>query len=80
MQSVLLVVGAVMAGKTSWVGIAGWAARAHTLWVCGPVERNTHERLDEAHHMQWLGEVSALEESRLFAVEGVVEMGASVAG
>lgn len=27
------------------------------------IERNTHERLDEAHRMQWLGEVSALEES-----------------
>lgn len=38
LQSVLLlVVGAVMAGKTSWVGIAGWAARAdHRLRVCGP--------------------------------------------
>jgi DDE_Tnp_1-associated len=37
-QSVLLlVVGAVMAGKSSWVGIAGWAARAdHRLRVCGP--------------------------------------------
>ncbi len=37
-QSVLLlVVGAVVAGKTSWVGIAGWAARAdHRLRVCGP--------------------------------------------
>jgi predicted transposase YbfD/YdcC len=38
LQSILLlVVGAVMAGKTSWVGIAGWAARAeHGLRVCGP--------------------------------------------
>lgn len=37
-QSILLlVVGAVMAAKTSWVGIAGWAARApHRLPVCGP--------------------------------------------
>ena len=37
LQSILLlVVGAVMAGKTSWVGIAGWAARAeHRLRVCG---------------------------------------------
>src|SRR4051812_50219757 len=26
-----------MAGKTSWVGMAGWAARAeHGLRVCGP--------------------------------------------
>jgi predicted transposase YbfD/YdcC len=38
LQSILLlVVGAVMAGKTSWVGMAGWAARAeHGLRVCGP--------------------------------------------
>ena len=37
-QSVLLLaVGAVMAGKSSWVGIAGWAARAdHRLRICGP--------------------------------------------
>jgi len=37
-QSILLlVVGAVMAGKTSWIGIAGWAARAeHRLRRCGP--------------------------------------------
>jgi hypothetical protein len=36
-QSVLLLaVGAVMAGKGSWVGIAGWAARAeHQLRICG---------------------------------------------
>lgn len=27
------------------------------------IERNTHERLEEAHRMQWLGEVSALKES-----------------
>jgi integrase len=27
------------------------------------IERNTHERLEEAHQMQWLGEVSALKES-----------------
>jgi hypothetical protein len=27
------------------------------------IERNTHERLEEARRMQWLGEVSALEES-----------------
>jgi hypothetical protein len=27
------------------------------------IERNTHERLDEARRMQWLGEVAALEES-----------------
>jgi hypothetical protein len=27
------------------------------------IERNTHERLDEAHRMQWLGEVAALQES-----------------
>lgn len=27
------------------------------------IERNTHERLDEARRMQWLGEVSALQES-----------------
>jgi DDE_Tnp_1-associated len=33
----LLVVGAVMADKTSWVGIAGWAARPrHRLRGCGP--------------------------------------------
>jgi predicted transposase YbfD/YdcC len=38
LQSILLLaVGAVMAGKASWVGIAGWAARAeHRLQVCGP--------------------------------------------
>jgi DDE family transposase len=38
LQSVLmLAVGAVMAGKSSWVGVAGWAARAdHQLTVCGP--------------------------------------------
>lgn len=37
LQSILLlVVGAVMAGKTSWVGMAGWAARAeHRLRKCG---------------------------------------------
>ncbi|MDP9429303.1 MAG: ISAs1 family transposase [Actinomycetota bacterium] len=37
-QSILLlVVGAVLVGKTTWVGIAGWAARAdHRLRVCGP--------------------------------------------
>jgi hypothetical protein len=27
------------------------------------IETNTHERLDEARRMQWLGEVAALEES-----------------
>lgn len=27
------------------------------------IETNTHERLDEAHRMRWLGEVAALEES-----------------
>jgi hypothetical protein len=27
------------------------------------IETNTRERLDEAHRMQWLGEVAALEES-----------------
>ena len=27
------------------------------------IETNTHERLDEAHRMQWLGEVGAVEES-----------------
>jgi hypothetical protein len=27
------------------------------------IETNTRERLDEANHMQWLGEVAALEES-----------------
>jgi integrase len=27
------------------------------------IERNAHERLEEAHRMQWLGEVSALKES-----------------
>ncbi len=27
------------------------------------IERNTHERLEEAHRLQWLGEVSALEEN-----------------
>jgi len=27
------------------------------------IETNTRERLDEAHRMQWLGEVSALQES-----------------
>jgi len=27
------------------------------------IESNTHERLDEARRMQWLGEVAALEES-----------------
>ena len=27
------------------------------------IERNTHERLDEAHRMQWLGEVANLKES-----------------
>jgi hypothetical protein len=27
------------------------------------IEHNTHERLEEAHRLQWLGEVSALEES-----------------
>ena len=27
------------------------------------IERNAHEWLDEAHRMQWLGEVSALQES-----------------
>jgi hypothetical protein len=27
------------------------------------IERNTHERLGEANRMQWLGEVSALQES-----------------
>lgn len=28
------------------------------------IEANTHERLDEARRMHWLGEVAALEESR----------------
>ena len=27
------------------------------------IETNTRERLDEAHRMQWLGEVAALQES-----------------
>lgn len=27
------------------------------------IEANTHERLDEARRMRWLGEVAALEES-----------------
>jgi hypothetical protein len=27
------------------------------------IETNTHERLDEARRMHWLGEVAALEES-----------------
>lgn len=27
------------------------------------IERNTHDRLEEAHRLQWLGEVSALEEN-----------------
>ncbi|MET8787499.1 MULTISPECIES: hypothetical protein [unclassified Streptomyces] len=27
------------------------------------IEANTRERLDEAHRMQWLGEVAALKES-----------------
>lgn len=27
------------------------------------IEANAHERLDEAHRMQWLGEVAALEEN-----------------
>jgi hypothetical protein len=27
------------------------------------IERNTHERLEEAHRLQWLGEVSALQEN-----------------
>jgi hypothetical protein len=27
------------------------------------IETNTHERLDEARRMRWLGEVAALEES-----------------
>ncbi|MFE7975604.1 hypothetical protein [Streptomyces shenzhenensis] len=27
------------------------------------IEANTHQRLDEAHRMQWLGEVAALKES-----------------
>lgn len=38
LQSILLLaIGAVLAGRNSWVGIAGWAARAdHQLRVCGP--------------------------------------------
>ncbi|MFF7987774.1 hypothetical protein ACFZDK_53600 [Streptomyces sp. NPDC007901] len=27
------------------------------------IEANTHQRLEEAHRMQWLGEVAALRES-----------------
>ncbi|MER7755425.1 hypothetical protein [Kitasatospora sp. NPDC097643] len=27
------------------------------------IEANTHQRLEEAHRMQWLGEVAALKES-----------------
>ncbi|MGW7313130.1 hypothetical protein [Streptomyces sp. NPDC054865] len=27
------------------------------------IERNTHERLDEARRLQWLGEVANLQES-----------------
>jgi hypothetical protein len=33
------------------------------------IETNTHERLDEARRLQWLGEVAALEES-LRHIEG----------